>query len=145
MTSAILLLAGVVFILLWLLLREHAATVTRLESANAELHKQNDRLIETLTPALRRFDKSNEPPKTAEDILKAKHSISRAERSAKCSCGWVVESEDPAKLQAEIGAHWREHNVILRGGRNSWPQVKRSVEHHADEMAEQEIAKGAKQ
>lgn len=143
MIIVLFLLTAFAAILLWLLWHEHTATVLRLEGENAELRKQNERLIETLTPALRRFDKSNEAVKTAEDIIKSKHSISRAERSAKCSCGWVIESDDPAKLQAEISAHWRENNSIVRGGRKSWPQIVRQAEHHADELAEQDIAKGA--
>lgn len=142
MTIVLFLMAIFAATLLCLLWREHNATVLRLEAENAELRKQNERLVETLTPALRRFDRT-EAVKTAEDIVKAKHAMSRGERDAKCSCGWMVHADDPAVLQAEISTHYREHSPAIRGGRKSWPQILRAAEHRADELAEQEIVKGA--
>jgi len=131
------LLLGALLLVLWLLQRSHDATVARLEADKRELQQQNAKLIETLAPALRRFDKPE--TKTVEDILKAKHSIQRADGSAKCSCGWRVQCEDPVKLQAEVSAHWRENNTITKGGRKGWAQGLRTLEAAAEEESLKEM------
>ncbi len=69
----------------------------------------------------------SEPPKP-----QLKHTISRLQNKATCTCGWICTSEDPGTLQSEISAHYRE-GVVPFNRKKSWVHAKAALEGASEE------------
>lgn len=61
-----------------------------------------------------------------EEKVKPKHTMTKNETTAKCSCGWHVVTDDPVKLQQQITDHYRSY--AAPGGRKNWSQARAELE-----------------
>ncbi len=64
-----------------------------------------------------------------------KHTMSKSETKAQCTCGWHVVTDDPVKLQQEITNHYRSYAVS--GGRKNWAQARAELESKGETDAAQ--------
>lgn len=93
------------------------AEIDRLRENNTWLV---DQVIKLSTPAI-----PVQPARTARDMVKKPHEMSKSNSSAECSCGWHVHCDDPVELQQKISEHYREGIPTVKGAaRKSWPQMK---------------------
>lgn len=63
-----------------------------------------------------------------------KHTMSKGETQAKCTCGWHVVTDDPVKLQQEITNHYKSYAAA--GGRQNWATSRAKLEANGEKDAD---------
>src|SRR5215469_14002468 len=104
-----------------------------LELEIKELKEERARLLELLAQAIatRAPTVPSAPPRTAADMLKdhVTHRVEPTATGARCICGEIFTGGDPGTLQTAISAHITEQTrAAVRGGRKSWPEIRRKAE-----------------
>lgn len=104
-----------------------------LENENRQLKKRIEALELRYHEMVLAYGNRNPFPEAAK--VTPKHTMSKTETTARCSCGWSVANSDPVILQGEITKHYRG-NVIPGGRSSNWPQTRAKLETAAEPKEE---------